>query len=78
VIIVLHFPTGDYKTHEVVFEFVSAMSNVGLSTGFLNPASPLLVKWIAILVMWIGRLEIVPVIILFFGLVKGFEAEVVK
>ena len=78
VVIVLHFPIGDYKTHEVVFEFVSAMSNVGLSTGFLNPASPLLVKWIAILVMWIGRLEIVPVIILFFGLVKGFEAEVVK
>jgi trk system potassium uptake protein TrkH len=77
-IIVIHFPIGPFQTTEVVFELVSAMSNVGLSTGFLTPASPLLVKWIAILLMWIGRLEIVPVIILVMGLVKGFESQVVK
>jgi trk system potassium uptake protein TrkH len=77
-IVVLHFPTGRFAVTEVVFELVSAMSNVGLSTGFLTPASPLLVKWIGILLMWVGRLEIVPVIILIMGLAKGFESEVVK
>jgi trk system potassium uptake protein TrkH len=77
-IVVLHFPTGNFVAPEVVFELVSAMSNVGLSTGFLSPTSPLLVKWIGILLMWVGRLEIVPVIILIMGLAKGFESEVVK
>jgi trk system potassium uptake protein TrkH len=77
-IVVLHFPIGSFAPTEVVFELVSAMSNVGLSTGFLSPASPLLVKWIGILLMWVGRLEIVPVLILIMSLAKGFEAEVVK
>jgi trk system potassium uptake protein TrkH len=77
-IVVLHFPIGKFMPTEVMFELVSAMSNVGLSTGFLSPASPVLVKWIGILLMWVGRLEIVPVIILVMGLAKGFESEVVK
>jgi trk system potassium uptake protein TrkH len=77
-IIVLHFSLGRFMPTEVVFDLVSAMSNVGLSTGFFSPASPLLVKWIGILLMWVGRLEIVPVLILFMGLAKGFESEVVK
>jgi len=62
----------------VVFEQVSAISNVGLGVGYITAASPFMVKWVFILLMWLGRLEIVPVIILVMGLVRGFEATVTK
>lgn len=67
-----------FGVHEIIFELVSAMSNVGLGLGFLTPASPIAIKWIYIGLMWIGRLEIVPALILFMGLLKGFEPEVAK
>ncbi|MDD1655122.1 MAG: TrkH family potassium uptake protein [Methanomicrobiales archaeon] len=77
-LIALHIPHAGFGVEEVVFELVSAMSNVGLGLGFLTPASPLAQKWLYILLMWIGRLEIIPVIILFIGLFRGFEATVAK
>jgi len=72
----LHLAQTDFRTHEVVFEEVSAMSNVGLGVGYMVPASPVSVKWIFIMLMWVGRLEIVPVLILVMGLVRGFESRV--
>jgi len=77
-LIALHLPHAGFTVEEVLFELVSAMSNVGLGLGYLTPASPLAQKWLYILLMWIGRLEIVPVIILFIGLFRGFEATVTK
>jgi trk system potassium uptake protein TrkH len=62
--------------HAVVFDLVSAMSNVGLSTGYLSIESPLSIKWLFIFFMWIGRLEIVPFIILIVGLLYGFDYRV--
>ncbi len=75
-VIGLHLAATDFKVHEVVFEEVSTMSNVGLGLGYLVPTSPLSTKWIFIFLMWIGRLEIIPVLILAMGLVRGFEARV--
>jgi len=72
----LHIATTDFSIHHVVFDEVSAMSNVGLGVGYMTPESPQPVKWIFILLMWIGRLEIIPVLILIMGLVRGFEARV--
>lgn len=72
----LHLAPTDFRTHEVVFEEVSAMGNNGLGLGYMNPDTPLQVKWIFILLMWTGRLEIIPVLILVMGLVRGFEARV--
>ena len=77
-LIALHLPHAGFGVEEVLFELVSAMSNVGLGLGYLTPASPIAQKWLYILLMWIGRLEIVPVIILFIGLFRGFEATVAK
>lgn len=75
-IVGLHLASTDFNTHEVVFEEVSAMSNVGLGLGYLIPSSPISTKWIFIFLMWIGRLEIIPVLILFMGLIQGFEVHV--
>jgi trk system potassium uptake protein TrkH len=77
-LIALHLPHAGFGVEELIFELVSAMSNVGLGLGYLTPASPLAQKWLYIVLMWVGRLEIIPVIILFIGLFRGFEATVTK
>jgi trk system potassium uptake protein TrkH len=73
-ILLLHPGTTLFAPYQVIFEIVSAASNVGLGVGYLTPFSPWTVKWVFILVMWIGRLEIIPVLILVMGALRGFEA----
>lgn len=47
-----------------LFDISSAQGNVGLSTGIITPSTPLIAKIVVIFNMWIGRLEIIPVLIL--------------
>jgi len=63
-VVVLHFSTIFFESTAVIFDIVSAMSNVGITTGFVSPDMPYVSKWVFIFVMWIGRLEIVPVLVL--------------
>jgi trk system potassium uptake protein TrkH len=56
----------------IIFEVCSAQGNVGLTSGILTPAINPLAKMIFIVDMWMGRLEIVPIILLARGLLKGF------
>lgn len=49
---------------DALFEVTSAMSNVGLTSGIVQPEIPVCGKWIFIFLMWMGRLEIIPAIIL--------------
>ncbi|OPZ43734.1 MAG: potassium transporter [Euryarchaeota archaeon ADurb.BinA087] len=74
-IVAFHLAPTSFSVHQVVFELVSAASNVGLGLGYITAASPMSVKWLFIFVMWIGRLEIIPVFILLMGIVRGFEAR---
>jgi trk system potassium uptake protein TrkH len=62
-----------YTLDEVIFEVVSAQSNVGLSTGITNAGLSGVGKVMLILNMWIGRLEIIPVLMLLRAFVKGFD-----
>jgi trk system potassium uptake protein TrkH len=62
-----------YTLSEVIFEVASAQGNVGLSTGITNAWMSYIGKIMLILNMWIGRLEIIPVLMLFRTFVKGFE-----
>jgi len=62
-----------FQLGEVMFEVASAQGNVGLSTGITNAGMSYIGKVMLILNMWIGRLEIIPVLMLFRVLVKGFE-----
>jgi trk system potassium uptake protein TrkH len=77
-IVTLHIYITSFHLEEIVFELVSALSNAGLTVGFISAVSPLSIKWIFILLMWLGRLEIVPVIILVMGVVKGIEEDMTK
>jgi trk system potassium uptake protein TrkH len=74
-IVTLHLYITSFRLEEVVFELVSALSNVGLSTGFISAASPISIKWIFILLMWLGRLEIVPVIIIVLGIAREIQMD---
>ncbi|MCQ8893143.1 MAG: TrkH family potassium uptake protein [Methanolinea sp.] len=58
---------------DLVFDIVSALSSCGISAGYVNPAMPLLSKWVFIVTMWLGRLEVIPVIVLFISMVKGTD-----
>lgn len=58
----LKLPT--YDLIDVIFEVASATSGVGLSTGIAHPDLPWLGKLTLICLMWIGRLEIIPVLLL--------------
>jgi len=67
-LLLLHLaPQAGFDSADVILELVSAISNVGISTGFVNPGMSPAAKWLFIIVMWAGRLEIVPVIALVAG-----------
>jgi trk system potassium uptake protein TrkH len=76
IIIALHISPPTIPLHAMVFDLVSVMSNVGLHFGYLSLESPLSLKWLYIFLMWVGRIEIVPVIILMIGLMYGFDYRV--
>ena len=62
----------------VLFTVASAQGNVGLTSGIVTPSTPTLLGTAKLALtanMWVGRLEVVPVLILLRGLLWGIEAE---
>jgi trk system potassium uptake protein len=72
-LLVLQFHITTYSITEVVFAVVSAFSTCGINTGYVSPDMPVVSKWIFIVVMWVGRLEVIPVVMLFLALFRGTE-----
>lgn len=64
-----------FTVEKLLFELASAQSNVGLSTGVTSATMPVAAKVLLIFNMWIGRLEIIPVLLLFRALIRGFRIE---
>jgi len=48
-----------------IFEIASAQGNVGLSMGITSPHMPEVAEIFLIMNMWVGRIEIIPAIVLF-------------
>jgi trk system potassium uptake protein TrkH len=69
VVALQHMVPELYSTGDILFEITSALSNVGLSLGITHPDLPWGAKLTLILCMWVGRLEIVPVVLLLTSLV---------
>ena len=69
-VITAHLVGLEFTLADTVFESISAQGNVGLSTGIAGPQMPVLIELLFIFQMWIGRLEIFPVIVLLRTLVS--------
>lgn len=54
----------EWALDQIIFEAVSAQNNVGLSSGVTGPDAPAGAKIVLMLLMWMGRLEIVPAMVL--------------
>jgi trk system potassium uptake protein TrkH len=54
-----------YSPYESIFDAISFTSNIGMSLGVITINSPVIGKIAGIIAMWIGRLEIIPVLVLF-------------
>ena len=72
-ILLLQFESTIFSITEIVFAVVSAFSTCGINTGYVSPDMPVISKWIFIVVMWVGRLEVIPVVMLFLALFRGAE-----
>jgi trk system potassium uptake protein TrkH len=72
VVLLLTVPAS-FTLENVVFEVASAQGNVGLSTGITGPGMPTIPKLMLVFNMWIGRLEIIPVLVLLRALFTRFE-----
>jgi trk system potassium uptake protein TrkH len=72
VVLLLTVPAS-FTLENVVFEVASAQGNVGLSTGITGPGMPTIPKLMLVFNRWIGRLEIIPVLVLLRALFTRFE-----
>jgi trk system potassium uptake protein TrkH len=60
---------------DIIFESASAQATVGLSSDITGPAMPAVAEIVLIIQMWIGRLEIFPVLILIHALFFGIRRK---
>jgi len=64
-ILVLSIINAEYQLSNIIFEVCSAQGNVGLTAGITSISMTGIEKMMLILNMWVGRLEIIPIIVLF-------------
>jgi trk system potassium uptake protein TrkH len=62
-ILILSYLLPSQSLTNIIFEVCSAQGNVGLTSGITSPTMPGLAKIILIFNMWIGRLEIIPILV---------------
>lgn len=66
ILILLRVVPGEYGLSDVIFEAASALGSAGLSVGIAGPSQQCAGKCVLIVLMWMGRLEIVPVLMLLY------------
>ena len=69
-IFVLMWTTTGYTTEDIIFEVCAAQGNAGLSTGITNVAMNPIAKTMLVIGMYIGRLEIIPIIAMFVAILR--------
>ncbi len=72
VLLLSHIVGAEYDLSHIIFAVCSAQGNVGLTCGIINPSLSDIGKALVIVNMWIGRLEIIPVVVLVRYIFKGF------
>jgi trk system potassium uptake protein TrkH len=70
-VVLLLLAPANFTPADVLFDAISAQGTVGLSSGFTGPGMHPLAEIILIVLMWIGRLEIIPVLMLVYVVLGG-------
>jgi trk system potassium uptake protein TrkH len=68
---------SNFTITDALFESASAQGTVGLSCGITNPDMSPVLEITYIIQMWAGRLEIIPVLVLFRTIMFGTKPKVV-
>jgi trk system potassium uptake protein TrkH len=68
-----HVVDPKYDLSQIVFAICSAQGNVGIQNDLINQGMNSFGKILLMINMWLGRLEIIPVLLLLRALVKGFK-----
>jgi len=68
IISTLVFMTYGYSLSSSLFETASALATTGLSVGLSSPSLAAPLKIVLIIDMWLGRVEVIPFIIVFYNL----------
>ncbi|MFP4089646.1 MAG: TrkH family potassium uptake protein [Cyclobacteriaceae bacterium] len=69
--LLIHNVPDEFELAEIAFESASALGSVGLTTGITGHELNLTAKIVLMLLMLVGRMELVPLIILVSGLLKS-------
>ncbi|HEC75944.1 MAG TPA: TrkH family potassium uptake protein [Thermoplasmatales archaeon] len=69
IFVLLH--TTNASVEDAIFEVCSAQGNVGLSVNITSLTMNPVAKFMLILNMWVGRLEIIPILVLIRAILKG-------
>ena len=62
-LVVATFVGPEYTLADVLLECISVQSTTGVSSGITDPGMPVVVEVTFILLMWIGRLEVLTVLV---------------
>ncbi|MBN2864256.1 MAG: TrkH family potassium uptake protein [Bacteroidales bacterium] len=76
-LITYYFMGSNFAITDALFESASAQGTVGLSCGITNPDMSPVLEITYIIQMWTGRLEIIPVLVLFRTILFGTKPKVV-
>jgi trk system potassium uptake protein TrkH len=72
-LILMHVIPDGFTLADSLFEVVSAQSTVGLSVGITHAEMSTVAKLVLITNMWMGRLEVLPILMFFRALMGGLE-----
>lgn len=76
--LISYYTMGEgFELKHALFESASAQGTVGLSCGITHPDMSIGLEITYILQMWVGRLEIIPVLVLFRSVFAGTKPKIV-
>ncbi|GAA0554856.1 potassium transporter TrkG [Halorubrum ejinorense] len=72
-LVLVNLAGPEFTYADALFEVASAQGNVGLSSGITGPSMPPLAEAMFLFNMWIGRLEIIPVLVFLRAGIRGLN-----
>jgi len=72
-LVMVNFAGAEFTLGDALFEVASAQGNVGLSSGITGPGMEPILEAMFLFNMWIGRLEIIPILVFIRAAIWGLN-----